>query len=63
MYEVLENVDGDARLLPQLPGKLVGGRNAVRRRHQGIMGGGSAATVVASLLPVAQAMIDETLKQ
>lgn len=63
MWEVLENVDGDAAYYHNFLGSWWEGDTPYGGVIGGIMGGGSAASVVGEFAPVAQAMIDETLKQ
>lgn len=63
MYEVLENVDGDAAYYHNFLGSWWQGETPYGGVIGGIMGGGSAASVVGEFAPVAQALIDETLKQ
>src|SRR5690606_8982653 len=63
MYEVIENVDGDAAYYHNFLGSWWEAETPYGGVIQGIMGGGSAASVVGEIAPRAQAMIDETLKQ
>lgn len=63
MYDVLENVDGDAAYYHNFLGSWWEGETPYGGVIGGIMGGGSASSVVGEFAPVAQAMIDETLKQ
>lgn len=63
MYEVLENVDGDAAYYHNFLGAWWQADTPFGAVIQGVMGGGSPAQVVAEVAPRAQAMIDEYLKQ
>jgi len=63
MYDVIENVDGDAAYYHNFLGSWWEGDTPYGGVVQGVMGGGAPATVVAEFAPRAQAAIDETLKQ
>jgi len=63
MWEVLENVDGDAAYYHDFLGAWWQGETPFGAIVSGVMGGGSPASVVGEVTPRAQSMIDEYLKQ